>query len=210
MLRQAMLIGRWERLKQNCWRLTHSSGQCLTNVYVRYCLPTSLSPGGKKMWCLARLTPQFRARMDELLTLYTESLPAGEEVHCFDETPKQLLGTPGGSRNPKPGKSRRIDYEYQRNGTRKPLRRGRPVGRNPHCVSDTTPHGGGHGAVPLALLHGSTPQRPPYPPHPRQSQHSPGSSSAEGVWRAKGRAVLRPCGVPFHPLPCLMAQPGGT
>jgi hypothetical protein len=56
--------------------------------------------------------------MDDVLTLYTEPLPAGEEVHCFDETPKRLRGTPRGSRNPNPGKSRRIDYEYQRNGTR--------------------------------------------------------------------------------------------
>jgi hypothetical protein len=63
------------------------------------------------MWCLPRLTPQFRARMDDVLTLYTEPLPAGEEVHCFDETPKQLLGTPRGLRNPKPGKSRRIGYD---------------------------------------------------------------------------------------------------
>ena len=70
------------------------------------------------MWCIPRLTPHFRERMDDLLTLYTEPLPAGEEVHCFDETPKQLLGTPRGSRNLKPGKSRRIDYEYKRNGTR--------------------------------------------------------------------------------------------
>jgi hypothetical protein len=70
------------------------------------------------MWCIPRLTPQFRERMDDVLTLYTEPLPAGEEVHCFDETPKHLLGTPRGSRNPKPGKSRRIDYEYKRNGTR--------------------------------------------------------------------------------------------
>jgi hypothetical protein len=82
-------------------RPTHGSGRCPTNVYVTYFLPTSLSSGGKKMWCLPRLTPQFRARMDDVLTLYTEPLPAGEEVHCFDETPKQLLGTPAayGTRN---------------------------------------------------------------------------------------------------------------
>jgi hypothetical protein len=70
------------------------------------------------MWCVPRLTPQFRERMDDVLTLDTEPLPAGEELHCFDETSKQLLGTPRGSRNPKAGKSRRIDYEYKRNGTR--------------------------------------------------------------------------------------------
>ena len=56
--------------------------------------------------------------MDDLLALYTESLPAGHEVHCFDETPKQLLSTPHGGRTPKPGQYRRLDYEYKRNGRR--------------------------------------------------------------------------------------------
>jgi len=96
------------------------------------------------MWCLPRLTPQFRARMDDVLTLYTEPLPAGEEVHCFDQTPKQLRGMPGGSQNPKPGKSRRIDYEYQRNGTRNlfvtvaPLAGTRTVSVTQHCTAEDT------------------------------------------------------------------------
>src|SRR5215472_14949648 len=127
MLRKAMLIGRWKRSKQNCWRPTRSSGRCPTNVSATYFLPTSLSPGGKKMWCIARLTPQFRERMDEVLTLYTEPLPAGEEVHCFDETPTQLLGPPRGSRHPQPGKSCRTDYEYNGNRTRNLIGAGAPL-----------------------------------------------------------------------------------
>lgn len=70
------------------------------------------------MWCVPKLTPEFRDRMDDLLGLYTEPLPDGEEYHCFDETPKQLLDTPRGGNNGKPGKSRRLDYEYKRNGRR--------------------------------------------------------------------------------------------
>lgn len=70
------------------------------------------------MWCVPKLTPEFRYRMDDLLGLYTEPLPTGEEYHCFDETPKQLLGTPRGCNNGKPGKLRRLDYEYKRNGRR--------------------------------------------------------------------------------------------
>lgn len=70
------------------------------------------------MWCVPRLTPEFSQRMDDILALYTEPLPDGEEVHCFDETPKQLLSTPRGGTNPTPGKSRRLDYEYKRNGRR--------------------------------------------------------------------------------------------
>lgn len=56
--------------------------------------------------------------MDDILALYTEPLPNGHEIHCFDETPKQLLGTPRGGKGPKPGKPRTLDYEYSRNGRR--------------------------------------------------------------------------------------------
>ena len=55
--------------------------------------------------------------MDDILALYTESLPKGHEVHNFDETPKQLLGTPRCPWNMRPGgKPLRTDYEYTRNG----------------------------------------------------------------------------------------------
>jgi transposase len=70
------------------------------------------------MWCTPNLTPLFRERMNDILALYTEPLPEGEEVHCFDETPKQLLSTPHGKKAQKPGKPRRLDYEYKRNGRR--------------------------------------------------------------------------------------------
>ncbi len=56
--------------------------------------------------------------MDAILALYTEPLPKGHEVHNFDETPKQLLSTPHGGHAPKPGKHRKLDYEYKRNGRR--------------------------------------------------------------------------------------------
>jgi transposase len=67
---------------------------------------------------MPKLTPLFRERMDDLLALYTEPLPEGHEVHNFDETPKQLLGTPHGEIAMTSGKPKRIDYEYQRNGKR--------------------------------------------------------------------------------------------
>ena len=56
--------------------------------------------------------------MDDILALYTEPLSAGHEVHCFDETPKQLLGTPRGGRAARRGSPRKLDYEYKRNGKR--------------------------------------------------------------------------------------------
>ena len=68
------------------------------------------------MWCVPKLTPEFRERMDAILALYTEPLRDGHEVHNFDETPKQLLSTPRGGSSPKSGTPRKLDYEYKRNG----------------------------------------------------------------------------------------------
>lgn len=70
------------------------------------------------MWCIPNLTPLFRERMDDILKLYTETLPEGEEVHNFDETPKQLLGTPHGTRKMTTEHAKRIDHEYKRYGVR--------------------------------------------------------------------------------------------
>lgn len=70
------------------------------------------------MWCVPKLTPLFRERMDDILKLYTEPLPDGHEVHNFDETPKQLLGTPHGVLPMTPHIPCRRDYEYKRNGRR--------------------------------------------------------------------------------------------
>ena len=81
------------------------------------------------MWCVPNLTPLFRERMDDILTLYTEPLPTGHEVHNFDETPKQLLSTPRGGSVLKPGRTRRLDHEYERNGTRNTLLPSRVHGR---------------------------------------------------------------------------------
>lgn len=70
------------------------------------------------MWCVPKLTPLFRERMDAILKLYTEALPKGHQVHNFDETPKQLLGTPHGALPMKQGIPCRRDYQYSRNGHR--------------------------------------------------------------------------------------------
>lgn len=70
------------------------------------------------MWCIPKLTPEFRERMEDIIAVYTEPLAAGHEVHCFDETPKQLLSTPRGGRAVRSGRPQRLDYEYKRNGRR--------------------------------------------------------------------------------------------
>jgi DDE superfamily endonuclease len=70
------------------------------------------------MWCIPDLTPLFKERMEDILDLYTKELPEGEEVHNFDETPKQLLSTPHGYRKASLNHVARIDHEYKRQGVR--------------------------------------------------------------------------------------------
>lgn len=78
----------------------------------------SSSPGGKKMWCIPKLTPEFKERMEDLLELYEKPLDAKHPVVCLDEKSKQLLEDSRSGYSPLPGKTAIRDYEYVRHGTR--------------------------------------------------------------------------------------------
>src|SRR3989338_3364130 len=72
------------------------------------------SPGGKKMWVIPSLTPEFIERMEEVLDLYAKPYDSQEPVVCFDEKSKELR------KDAKPvirGAITKRDYEYVRNGT---------------------------------------------------------------------------------------------
>lgn len=69
------------------------------------------------MWCIGRLTEEYRQRMYDLLDLYARPFRPREPVICLDEKSKQLLKN---SRTPlplRPGMPVRQDYEYVRAGT---------------------------------------------------------------------------------------------
>jgi transposase len=77
----------------------------------------ALKPWQEKMWCIPKVDAEFVSRMEDVLDLYAEEPDERRPVVCFDETPRQLIGE---SRVPvaaRPGRPRRIDYEYVRNGT---------------------------------------------------------------------------------------------
>jgi transposase len=76
-----------------------------------------LKPWLKKMWCIAAVNPEFIARMEDVLDLYSEMPDKLRPVVCFDETPRQLIGESRVPVPPKPGRPARFDYEYVRNGT---------------------------------------------------------------------------------------------
>src|SRR3989338_8829548 len=69
------------------------------------------------MWCIPKLTPEFKERMEDILTVYAKPYDPKEPVVCLDEKSKQLLADSRPSRPTAPGKSAIQDYEYVRKGT---------------------------------------------------------------------------------------------
>jgi transposase len=76
-----------------------------------------LKPWQEKMWCIPKVDAEFVARMEDVLALYAEPPDERRPVVCFDETPRQLIGEERVPVSAEPGKRRRFDYEYVRNGT---------------------------------------------------------------------------------------------
>jgi hypothetical protein len=70
------------------------------------------------MWCIGKITPQYRQRMYNLLDLYERPYNRDEPVVCIDEKSKQLLAPVRPNLPPKAGQTEKEDYEYERKGTR--------------------------------------------------------------------------------------------
>jgi hypothetical protein len=69
------------------------------------------------MWCIGRMTEEYRKRMYDLLHLYSLPYRKQEPVVCIDEKSKQLLQETRCPLPPKPGAPGKLDYEYKRAGT---------------------------------------------------------------------------------------------
>jgi hypothetical protein len=69
------------------------------------------------MWCIGRITEEYRKRMYDLLHLYSLPYRKQEPVVCIDEKSKQVLGETRKPLPPKPGALAKQDYEYKRAGT---------------------------------------------------------------------------------------------
>ena len=64
------------------------------------------------------MSADFVACMEDVLDLYEEPHDHRRPVVCFDETSTQLLAETRTPLTPQPGRPRREDYEYRREGTR--------------------------------------------------------------------------------------------
>jgi hypothetical protein len=70
------------------------------------------------MWCIGRITTEYRERMYDLLGLYAQPYDAEEPVVCLDEKSKQLLKQTRCPIKAVAGQIAKEDYEYKRAGTR--------------------------------------------------------------------------------------------
>jgi len=69
------------------------------------------------MWCVGKLTEEYRQRMYGLLELYARPFRRDEPVICVDEKTTQLLAHTREPLPMRPGTAVREDYEYERKGT---------------------------------------------------------------------------------------------
>jgi DDE superfamily endonuclease len=69
------------------------------------------------MWCIPKVTEEFKKRMLDVLEVYERQYDPQKPVVCMDEKSKQLLKETRIAIAGKPGKPSRADYEYERNGT---------------------------------------------------------------------------------------------
>ena len=70
------------------------------------------------MWCIADLSDEYIACMEDVLATYERPFDPQEPVVCLDERPIQMLKNINStSRMVQPNKPRKKDYEYKRKGT---------------------------------------------------------------------------------------------
>ena len=69
------------------------------------------------MWCIAELTPEYIAQMEDVLELYERPYDAREPVVCLDEKPVSLHADVRTPRPARPGHVAKRDNEYRRCGT---------------------------------------------------------------------------------------------
>ena len=70
----------------------------------------------KQQWCLGKLTTLFLWRMEQVLEVYSRPYNPKRPQICVDERPCQLIGDILVPLPMEPGRPKRQDYEYKRNG----------------------------------------------------------------------------------------------
>ena len=76
-----------------------------------------LKPHLKQTWCIGRINADFIARMEDILSLYSEPYDPQYPVICFDERPCFLIGEIVSPLSMQEGQVRKEHYAYEKNGS---------------------------------------------------------------------------------------------
>lgn len=76
-----------------------------------------LKPWQQKMWCVSEVDDEFIKRMEEVLDVYEMPYNGDFPVVCLDEKPVALHSDTRPGVPMSEGNSKRVDYEYKRNGS---------------------------------------------------------------------------------------------
>lgn len=76
-----------------------------------------IKPWQQKSWCVPELNEEFIRSMEDVLEIYERKYNEKMPIICVDEKPIQLLDDIRPPSGIAPGEVKKVDYEYQRNGT---------------------------------------------------------------------------------------------
>lgn len=68
------------------------------------------------MWCIPEASAEYVACMEDVLDVYELPYDRLCPQVCYDEWRRALIGETRNSLPAQPGKPKRVDYEYRRNG----------------------------------------------------------------------------------------------
>ena len=68
------------------------------------------------MWCIPEASAAYVACMEDVLDVYEQPYDALRPQICYDEWRRALIGETRTSLPAEPGRRKRVDYEYRRNG----------------------------------------------------------------------------------------------
>jgi len=77
---------------------------------------SKIKPWQRKQWCIGELNGEYLCRMENIPDIYAGPYNPTYPVICFDEKTYQFTGYVTGPLPPEPGRPRRDDYHYKRNG----------------------------------------------------------------------------------------------
>jgi hypothetical protein len=69
------------------------------------------------MWCIPKASAEYVACMEDVLELYEQPYDPLRPQICYDEWRRALIGETRSSLPAQPGRRKRVDYEYRRNGS---------------------------------------------------------------------------------------------